>query len=85
MNKKETFIDELSETVESLWDDAPPRIVLSGWWWKRYIPFFQRQQNVVVNMWVDQWLNGGRQQHEEYMNFEKKRHLSGIINGLKKF
>jgi len=69
--KKETFIDELAETVERLWDDAPPRIVLDGWWWKRYIPFFQRQQGVIQKMWDDQWGNGGQKDHKERMEWEK--------------
>lgn len=71
--RKEVFIDELSETVERLWDDAPPHIVLHGWWWKRYIPFFRRQQNVIMEMWQAQWSNGGRDEHRQRMEIVKRK------------
>ena len=80
--KKEAFIDELAETVERLWADAPPVIILQGWWWKRYIPFFKRQQNVVMAMWESQWENGGRTEHKERMIEEKNRFYKSFLKKL---
>lgn len=80
--KKETFIDELAETVDRLWDDAPPSIVLHGWWWKRYIPFFVRQQRVIKNMWEEQWGNGGKKQHRERMEWGKVDNWKKRMNDM---
>jgi len=78
--KEETLINEISETVERLWDDAPPHLVLQGWWWKRYIPFFRRQQRVVNEMFYQQWENGGRETHERMMEREARKDMAKIMN-----
>ena len=50
-------------------DDAKkamcPQIVLNGWWWKKYIPHYRKQSQVMNDLHLHEWMNGGYEKHFE--------------------
>jgi hypothetical protein len=80
--KTQHFLDELEITVNELWKNHPPRIQLLGWWWKKYIPHFQRQQKAMQQLIDSDWQNGGAEKMREYMDDYLKNEIK---SGMSKY
>ena len=75
--RQKHFLNELEITVDELWGNHPPRVQLLGWWWKKYIPHFQRQQKVMQEMIDFDWKENNmsdryRKTMEHYLKNEIK-------------
>lgn len=69
--KEINFIKQIEQAVDEIWKSAPPRIEFEGWWWKRYIPYYQRLRKAMQN-WIDyQWQNEYPQIKEQIERMEK--------------
>lgn len=55
-----------------------PKIVLNGWWWKKYIPYYQKQSKVMNDMLMDYWVNKGG--CEEFMDLVDKHYTTELLN-----
>ncbi len=38
--------------------NEPPKIILKGWWWKRFIPKYRRQE-FLMNWWIKKEWSAG--------------------------
>lgn len=72
-----SLLQELGETVDEIYKNYPPRIELRGWWWKKHIPHFKRQQEVMQKLIDYDWKNG----LAERVSQEMERRLREEIRG----
>jgi hypothetical protein len=45
-----------------------PKIVLKGWWWKKYIPYYIKKSEAVNSVFLYEWLHGGYEAYEKMIN-----------------
>lgn len=65
-----------------------PKIILNGWWWKKYFKHYKKLSKVTNDLFLHDWLNGGYELYEEmYKMMLDQTFLSifpPIINSSKK-
>ena len=53
-----------------------PKIVLKGWWWKKYFKHYRDLSDVTNKLYQHEWLNGGYECFEEmYKMYLDKMYL----------
>lgn len=45
-----------------------PKIILKGWWWKKYIPYYKKLSYATNQLFLHEWLNGGYESFEIMMD-----------------
>jgi len=58
------FFRELGNAVDEVNDRLPPRVEMTGWWWKRFIPHYQRMRWALQGLIDFQWKNGMQEEVE---------------------
>lgn len=43
----------------------PPRIVLKGWWWKKYFSYYRSLREIMQELSDYSWKNGGAEEFEK--------------------
>ena len=71
MEKEFNLIKQLEEAVDELWRNAPPRVELKGWWWKKYIPHYRRMQSALQHFIDMNWQDNYPEIQKEIEKMEK--------------
>lgn len=54
-----------------------PKIVLLGWWWKKYIPYYQRKSKVMNDIMMKDWLERG---YDEWFERIVALQMKGVVD-----
>lgn len=46
-------------TLEGIKQRTCPKIVLLGWWWKKYIPYYQKKSKIMNDIMMKDWVERG--------------------------
>ena len=55
--------------IEKLKRDSCPKVIIHGWWWKKYFKKYRDISEVMNTLMMHDWMNGGYEQHQA--EFEK--------------
>lgn len=71
----------MGEDFERAYRHAAPRVSFDGWWWKKYIPYFQRMRRVCQAI-LDQNWEMRREEVDEVVRHEEKRERDTFIRSM---